>query len=93
MRRSRSEVVVRFPKAVKDGTYLFTVARGNDDHERGTFYVTKVTAGATGEGTAGAEGRLVRPVCRERQVRLGRKVRLVQQESVTLRNNTGRVAQ
>jgi hypothetical protein len=55
LRSSDTEVVVRFPKAVQDGTYLFTVARGNLDHERGTFYVAKVTAGAGG-GTGGAEG-------------------------------------
>ena len=33
LRWSDTEIVVRFPKAVKDGTYLFTVARGNLNHE------------------------------------------------------------
>ncbi len=53
---SDTEVVVRFPKAVQDGTYLFTVARGNHDHERGTFYVAKVAAGA-GHGGSRRAGR------------------------------------
>ena len=45
LRWNETEVVVRFPKAVEDGTYLFTVARGNIDLERGEFFVTKATGG------------------------------------------------
>ena len=57
LRSSDTEVVVRFPKAVKDGTYLFTVARGNSDHERGEFHVTKVSAvSGGGETERGVEG-------------------------------------
>ena len=57
LRSSDTEVVVRFPKAVKDGTYLFTVARGNSDHERGAFHVTKVSAvSGGGETERGVEG-------------------------------------
>ena len=44
LRSNDTEVVVHFPKTVKDGTYLFTVARGNSDHECGEFHVTKVSA-------------------------------------------------
>ena len=54
---SDTEIVVRFPKAVKDGTYLFTVARGNLDHERAEFHVAKVSAGSGGgETERGAQG-------------------------------------
>lgn len=57
LRSSDTEIVVRFPKAVKDGTYLFTVARGNLDHERGEFHVAKVsTVSGGGETERGAEG-------------------------------------
>jgi Collagen triple helix repeat (20 copies) len=57
LRSSETEVVVRFPEAVEDGTYLFTVARGNGDSERGEFYVTKLASGGGGEtGTAGPAG-------------------------------------
>ena len=35
LKSSDTEVVVRFPKSVDDGSYLFTVARGNLDLERG----------------------------------------------------------
>jgi Collagen triple helix repeat (20 copies) len=57
LRWSDTEIVVHFPKAVKDGTYLFTVARGNLDHERGEFHVAKVSAGSGGgETERGAEG-------------------------------------
>ena len=57
LRSSDTEVVVRFPKTVKDGTYLFTVARGNSDHERGEFHVAKVSAGSGGgETERGVEG-------------------------------------
>ena len=57
LRSSATEIVVRFPKAVKDGTYLFTVARGNLDHERGEFHVAKVsTVSGGGETERGAEG-------------------------------------
>ncbi len=55
LRASETELVVRFPKAVEDGTYLFTVARGNLDFERGQFYVTKVTRWRRGD-CAGARG-------------------------------------
>jgi hypothetical protein len=53
---SPTEVVVRFPSEVPDGTYLFTVARGNGDSERGTFYVTKLSGGSGGSGEAGPQG-------------------------------------
>ena len=57
LRWSDTEIVVHFPKAVKDGTYLFTVARGNLDHERGEFHVAKVSAvSGGGETERGAEG-------------------------------------
>jgi hypothetical protein len=57
LRASDTEVVVHFPKAVEDGTYLFTVARGNLNLERGEFYVTKLTAtGGSGAGERGAAG-------------------------------------
>ena len=56
VRWSDTEIVVRFPKAVQDGSYLFTVARGNFDLERGDFYVTKVTSSAGGAGGGGAQG-------------------------------------
>ncbi len=62
LRASDTEVVVRFPTSVDDGSYLFTVARGNLDLERGQFYVAKVTSvagGGSGEpvpGPAGPEG-------------------------------------
>ena len=51
---SSTEVVVRFPDEVREGTYLFTVARGNHDLERGVFYVSKTLAG--GSGTPGPAG-------------------------------------
>jgi hypothetical protein len=54
LRSTDTEVVVRLPKTVQDGTYLFTVARGNLDHERATFYVAKV--GRAGGDTGGTEG-------------------------------------
>jgi hypothetical protein len=53
---SDTEIVVRFPKAVQDGTYLFTVARGNFDVDRGEFFVTKLTASAASGGGAGVPG-------------------------------------
>ena len=57
LRSSDTEVVVRFPKTVKDGTYLFTVARGNSDRERGEFHVAKVSAvSGGGETERGVEG-------------------------------------
>ncbi len=57
LRSSDTEIVVRFPKAVKDGTYLFTVARGNLNHERAEFHVAKVSTGnGGGETERGAEG-------------------------------------
>ncbi len=63
LKSSDTEVVVRFPKSVDDGSYLFTVARGNLDLERGEFYVAKVTSVAGGgsaergaPGPAGPEG-------------------------------------
>ena len=52
-----TEVVVRFPAEAMDGTYLFTVARGNHDLERGAFYVTKTSGGGSSErGLPGPEG-------------------------------------
>ena len=60
LKSSDTEVVVRFPNAVDDGSYLFTVARGNLDLERGAFYVAKVTSVAGGgsaeRGAPGPEG-------------------------------------
>jgi Collagen triple helix repeat (20 copies) len=57
LKASDTELVVRFPRSVEDGTYLFTVARGNMEPERGEFYVTKVTGGGSGERSApGPEG-------------------------------------
>jgi hypothetical protein len=56
LRSSDTEVVARFPKSVQDGTYLFTVARGNLDHERATFHVAKITASAAGGGGEGLPG-------------------------------------
>ena len=52
-----TEVVVRFPAEVENGTYLFTVAAGNGDSERSAFYVTKSSGGGSGErGERGPEG-------------------------------------
>jgi hypothetical protein len=52
------ELVVSFPASVLDGTFLFTVARGNSANERATFYVTtsrpQVLEGK--EGPAGPQG-------------------------------------
>jgi len=52
------ELVVSFPASVLDGTFLFTVARGNSANERATFYVTtnrpQVFEGK--EGPAGPQG-------------------------------------
>jgi hypothetical protein len=60
LKATDTEVVVRFPKSVDDGSYLFTVARGNLDLERSQFYVTKVTSVAGGgsaeRGLPGPEG-------------------------------------
>ena len=57
LRWSDTEVVVRFPRTVKDGTYLFTVARGNSENERGEFHVAKVSAASGGgETEPGVEG-------------------------------------
>ena len=60
LKASDTELVVRFPTSVEDGTYLFTVARGNMDVERGEFYVTKLSAGSGGgsgeRGLPGADG-------------------------------------
>lgn len=53
-----TELVVYFPAAVPDGTYLFTVARGNGQGQRGVFYVTTQAAKeVTGPaGPAGPQG-------------------------------------
>ena len=53
-----TELVVYFPAAVPDGTYLFTVARGNGQGQRGVFYVTTQTPKeVTGPaGPAGPQG-------------------------------------
>lgn len=56
---SDTEVVVRVPAGLPDGTYLFTVARGNAEVERGAFHVPLYapTQGPQGEpGPAGPEG-------------------------------------
>ncbi len=55
LRWSATEVVVRFPDEVAAGTYLFTVARGNINLERGAFFLTKSNAGGGG-GERGAQG-------------------------------------
>lgn len=56
-----TELVVYFPAAVPDGTYLFTVARGNGQGQRGVFYVTtqaakEVTGPAGPQGEVGPAG-------------------------------------
>ena len=52
------ELLVAFPASVLDGTYLFTVARGNGTSERATFFVTtnrpQILEGQP--GPAGAQG-------------------------------------
>jgi hypothetical protein len=55
LKATNTEVVVAFPEEIADGTYLFTVARGNHDLERGAFYVTKATI-STGGGGGGEPG-------------------------------------
>jgi hypothetical protein len=55
---SDEELLVSFPASVLDGTFLFTVARGNSANERAAFYVTtsrpQVLEGK--EGPAGPQG-------------------------------------
>jgi hypothetical protein len=53
-----TELVVYFPAAVPDGTYLVTVARGNGQGQRGVFFVTTQTPKeVTGPaGPAGPQG-------------------------------------
>ena len=74
LRASSTEVVVRFPAEVGDGTYLFTVARGNHDLERGAFYLTKTTRSRAGAAASPARrdrrARLVLTVRRDKSVRL-----------------------
>ena len=58
------ELLVAFPASVLDGTYLFTVARGNGTSERATFFVTtnrpQIVEGKEGptgpQGVAGPPG-------------------------------------
>ena len=47
------ELVVSFPASSLNGTFLFTVVRGNAANDRDVFYVT---TGATGEGKEGPQG-------------------------------------
>lgn len=52
-----SQLVVLFPAAMPDGTYLVTVAKGNGQPDRGVFYVHAPTlATAQGSGDAGPQG-------------------------------------
>ena len=61
---SDEELVVAFPASVLDGTFLFTVARGNGATERASFFVTtnrpEVLQGSAGpagpQGVAGPAG-------------------------------------
>jgi hypothetical protein len=61
---SDEELLVAFPASVLDGTFLFTVARGNGATERASFFVTtnrpeilQGTAGPAGpQGAAGLKG-------------------------------------
>ena len=56
LRATSNEVVVRFPSEVRDGTYLFTVARGNNANERGEIHVAKISIGSgDGSGERGPE--------------------------------------
>src|SRR5918993_1592024 len=55
------ELLVAFPASVLDGTYLFTVARGNGTSERATFFVStnrpQILEGTQGPaGPAGPQG-------------------------------------
>ena len=52
---SDTQLVVMFPAAMPDGTYLVTVARGNGKPDVGVFYATAQTI-ATVEGHDGATG-------------------------------------
>ena len=66
-----------FRRRVEDGTYLFTVARGNLDLERGQFYVAKVTSVAEGDRASAfrdLRGRRVLPVRRDLLDPRGRRV-------------------
>ena len=52
-----TQLVVLFPAAMADGTYLVTVAKGNGQPDRGVFYVHAPTlATAQGSGDAGPQG-------------------------------------
>ena len=77
------ELLVAFPASVLDGTYLFTVARGNGTSERATFFVTTESPadsrGPAGPdraqgagGTAGPEGPKGTQGCQRRHRRQGR---------------------
>jgi hypothetical protein len=52
---SDEELLVAFPASVLDGTFLFTVARGNGATERASFFVTTSRPEIL-EGTAGPAG-------------------------------------
>ena len=84
LRASNTEIVVRFPDDVREGTYLFTVARGN--HDAGARRVLRPEdarrrrqrhAGPGGSGrAAGSRGTLrVRQASKVRLDRSGRQVR------------------
>src|SRR5688572_30364738 len=59
LQHTDTELVVWFPGAVPQGTYLFTVVRGrgNSERERNVFYVTAPPAASEGgQGPAGPQG-------------------------------------
>ena len=49
------ELVASFPASSLNGTYLFTVLKGNSNNERDVFYVT-TSAGSSGSGPQGPQG-------------------------------------
>ena len=54
---SDDEIVVAFPAStVADGTYLFTVIRGEAPYDRAPFYVTATQGGSIKEGPMGPMG-------------------------------------
>jgi hypothetical protein len=59
---SDQELLVAFPASSLNGTYLFTVVKGNGSSDRDVFYVT--TNAGTGSGTQGVPVRRVRRVRR-----------------------------
>ena len=72
---SDEELVASFPASSLNGTYLFTVLKGNSSNDRDVFYVTTSTAAVVAgpQGPQGVPGP-VGPVGRGHKVRPGRKV-------------------